>query len=304
MRTEQLIDQKRGQSASAPSPGQAPPQSKYAPPADFAPPSYKQKLAKAPELPALCDTIQDAIPKTIHGQERIHFIADQIKALDIEQRAKLQLVVEHFMRYMVHTGASDIDAGGPASMGSVWSRIDGEKKPRLELGRYTMDEMNILILSVLTPAQIDQLLDRCAVDLSYQVMAGIDSGTWYRYRMSVYFDNDGVAMNIRAIANELRSLATMGFHQTIQNGLLFDHVRDGLTLITGVTGSGKSTTLDAIVDANNQRVAGHIVIIGNPIEYIHMSKQCIVRHREVGKDVACVFTTGWFRRCVRTRISL
>ena len=261
--------------------------SKYAPPSGTAMPGFRQKLEKAPPIPALCDAICDSIPKTLQGMERARFVSDHIKALNHDERAELQSVVEHFMRYMIAAGASDIDAGGPASQGTVWSRIDGDKKSRLELGRYTMDEMNILILSILTPEQIDQLLDRCAVDLSYQVMGGIDKGTWYRYRISIYFDNDGIAMNIRAIANELRPLSSMGFHPTIQNGLMFDHVRDGLTLITGVTGSGKSTTLDSIVDANNSSVAGHIVIIGNPIEYIHMSKQCLVRHREVGKDVAC-----------------
>ncbi|MFK7846103.1 MAG: type IV pilus twitching motility protein PilT [Rhodothermales bacterium] len=268
------------------------PQSKYAPPGDYSPsgeqkPSFKQKLEQAPPIPAICQTLHNAIPQSLQGLERIQFVAEAIAGLELEERVQLQSVIEHFMRYMINAGASDIDAGGPASMGSVWSRIDGEKRPRLELGRYTMDETNIFILSILSPDQLELLMNRCAVDLSYQVMAGVDNGIWHRYRVSVYFDNDGVAINVRAIANDLRPLASMGFHPTIQNGLMFDHVRDGLTLITGVTGSGKSTTLDAIVDANNSRVPGHIVIIGNPIEYIHMSKQCIVRHREVGKDVGC-----------------
>ncbi|MEM8488146.1 MAG: ATPase, T2SS/T4P/T4SS family [Bacteroidota bacterium] len=263
--------------------------SKYAPPSDFSPQKalYKQKLEQAPEIPAMCDKIYDSIPRNLQGIERIRFTAKQVQAVPVDERGQLQDVVEHFMRYMIHAGASDIDAGGFASGGSVWSRIDGEKKPRLELGRYTIDETNILILSLLTNDEIEKLLVKCAVDISYQVMGGVDMGTWHRYRVSIYFDNDGVAINIRAIANELRSIDGLGFHPTIKNGLMFDHVRDGLTLITGVTGSGKSTTLDSIVDANNSRVAGHIVIIGNPIEYIHMSKQCIVRHREVGKDVMC-----------------
>jgi energy-coupling factor transporter ATP-binding protein EcfA2 len=66
---------------------------------------------------------------------------------------------------------------------------------------------------------------------------------------------------------------------------MFRHVRDGLTLVTGVTGSGKSTTLDAVVDANNEDFDGHIVIVAKPVEYMHTSKKCIVRHREVGQDV-------------------
>jgi twitching motility protein PilT len=90
---------------------------------------------------------------------------------------------------------------------------------------------------------------------------------------------------MRAISDEILPLDSLGFHPKIQKGMMFRHVRDGLTLITGVTGSGKSTTLDAIVDANNRDVPGHIVVIADPIEYMHEPEECIVRHREVGKDV-------------------
>jgi twitching motility protein PilT len=63
------------------------------------------------------------------------------------------------------------------------------------------------------------------------------------------------------------------------------YIKNGLTLITGITGSGKSTTLDAIVDAHNQIDPAHVVIIASPVEYVHTSKTCIIRHREVGRDV-------------------
>ncbi len=66
---------------------------------------------------------------------------------------------------------------------------------------------------------------------------------------------------------------------------MFRHVRDGLTLVTGVTGSGKSTTLDAVIDANNDDVEAHVVIIAKPVEFMHESRKCIIRHREVGRDV-------------------
>jgi twitching motility protein PilT len=83
-----------------------------------------------------------------------------------------------------------------------------------------------------------------------------------------------------------RSLRSLGFHPLIEHGFLFSRVRDGVTLFTGVTGSGKSTSLDAIIDANNEEFDGHILIVAQPLEYIHTSKRCIVRHREVGTDVA------------------
>lgn len=62
-------------------------------------------------------------------------------------------------------------------------------------------------------------------------------------------------------------------------------MKEGLILITGITGSGKSTTLDAIIDENNRTCDAHIIIISSPVEYVHQSKRCLVRHREVGRDV-------------------
>ena len=66
---------------------------------------------------------------------------------------------------------------------------------------------------------------------------------------------------LRAINDQIRGIETLGFHPVIQRGLLFSNVKAGLALVTGVTGSGKSTTLDAIIDANNHDFDGHIVII-------------------------------------------
>jgi twitching motility protein PilT len=63
------------------------------------------------------------------------------------------------------------------------------------------------------------------------------------------------------------------------------HTTQGLTLVTGITGSGQSTTLDSIIDANNHTVDAHIVIIASPVEYVHKPDRCIIRHREVGRDV-------------------
>ena len=259
----------------------------------FAPPkpnnalaSYQQEVLKVPPLPPCCDAICSGIPAVFHGMERIVHISNKVAELDQTEIARLQAVVEYFMRYMLKKGASDLDMGGPACNGSIWLRIDGRKRKHPELGHYTQDQTNVLLLSLLTDTQRIDLFGAYSLDHSRQLQAGADGGTWYRFRTSMYFDNEHLGFNIRAISNNLRPLDSLGFHPTIKEGLMFDHVRDGLTLITGVTGSGKSTTLDSIVDENNQRVDGHIVVIAKPLEYIHLSKRSIVRHREVGKDVA------------------
>jgi len=77
----------------------------------------------------------------------------------------------------------------------------------------------------------------------------------------------------------------MDLHPYVAKVLSLAHTKEGMCLVTGITGSGKSSTLDSIIDANNHSVDGHIVIISSPIEYVHKSDRCIIRHREVGRDV-------------------
>ncbi|MBX2819957.1 MAG: type IV pilus twitching motility protein PilT [Rhodothermaceae bacterium] len=259
----------------------------------FAPPSakshlsqYKEQVQQVPPLPSFCDQVIETIPNSLFGRDRMVHIAQVLEKISKSQIVELQAIIEYFMRFMLEKGASDLDMGGPACNNCIWLRIDGHKRKHIELGYYTPDQTNVLLLSLLTESQRTDLLGTYALDISRQIKAGKDGGVWHRYRTSMYFDNEHLAFNIRAIANELRPIDSLGFHPTIKQGLMFDHVRDGLTLITGVTGSGKSTTLDTIVDENNSRVDGHIVIIAKPIEFIHLSKRSIVRHREVGKDVA------------------
>jgi twitching motility protein PilT len=209
---------------------------------------------------------------------------EQTFALPDKARTALRLHVELFLRRMLEVDASDIDFGGLSANEEIWMRVDGDKKPDAGLGKYTVDETNVLILNLLSDLYVGGLFDWRAVDISYQLPVPGHDGRDRRFRCTIYFDYDQLALNMRAIADEVRPLKSLGFSPRVNRGLMFRHERDGLVLVTGVTGSGKSTTLDAIVDANNVDVPGHIVIVAKPIEYMHQSKKCIVRHREVGRD--------------------
>ncbi len=226
-------------------------------------------------------------PLALEGEALLRHYGAQIDALGqddlLEMRAQIGMMAGH----MLTLDASDIDLGGPASKGYAWYRVDGDKKPDKDLGRYDVDVTDVLLLGLLSDAQRETLFDELSADLSYRLPNpdGDSGGKPLRFRATIYLDNDHLALNMRAISDELFPLDGLGFHPRIQQGMMFRHVRDGLTLVTGVTGSGKSTTLDAIVDANNEDVHGHIVIVAKPIEYMHTSKKCIVRNREVGKDV-------------------
>jgi len=235
-------------------------------------------------LPPFVTAIVDHTPLSLTGMDRVRFQADRLSKIDARDRSHLRKTVDGFVSRMVNFNASDMDFGGPSTGGFVWFRIDGDKRPDLNIPRYSMDETNLMILSMLSRSSMKSLLEWKAADFSQECPSS-DGSRNKRFRATAYFDLGSLALNMRAISEELRSLKSLGFHPSIEKGLMFRYVRDGLTLITGVTGSGKSTSLDAIVDANNEDVHGHIVVIGKPIEYVHESRKCIVRHREVGQDV-------------------
>ena len=238
-----------------------------------------------PRPPAVCEALQEDIPELLNEVSRIQYLAEKLSMLPKDTRMLLSLHIQQIASHMVHSGASDMDAGGPASNGQVWYRIEGIKKPCEELGKVKPEQMDVLILNMLSQAQLHQLVSSYSVDFSYEVEEE-GTGRTRRFRASVYFDEVNLALNLRVVKSEVRPLASLGFHQAVKNGLLFSNVRDGLTIISGVTGAGKTTTLDSIIDANNRTTHGHIVVIGDPIEYRHTSDKCIVRHREVRRGVA------------------
>lgn len=234
------------------------------------PPSYQRILLEA--------------PRGYFGTALMHWYAEQLDALPFQERDLVRGHFEGLARKMIEINASDLDFGGPACKGQVWYRSDGNKRPYSEMGALGLNEVDLVVLSLLAPFQQDRLFKRYAVDFGYSLQ--VEEGQApRRFRATIYHDNGHLALSMRMLAWKPRSLSSLGFHPLIERGFLFRYVRDGLTLFTGVTGSGKSTTLDAIIDANNADFEGHILLIAQPIEYIHESKRCIVRHREVGTDV-------------------
>lgn len=235
-------------------------------------------------VPAKCKELASNTPYVLGGNDRVLFQLEQLAKLESRERTDWRAHVDHLIRRMATVGASDIDLGGRSCKGYAWYRVDGEKKPDMEITRYSTDETNLLILNLLSKGSTKSLIEDGAADFSYELP--VDQGVRSRrFRATCYYDSEFLALNLRSIVQEVRPLTSLNFHPSIERGLMFRYVRDGLTLITGVTGSGKSTTMDAVIDANNSDIPGHIVIIGKPIEFMHESKFCIVRHREVGRDV-------------------
>ena len=235
-------------------------------------------------LPSSFETILQEAPEEYQGMALMKWYAEKIEKVPPSDLKVMRQYFQKLVRRMVQLDASDLDLGGPASNDKVWYRVDGYKRPYDEAGKVGVDEADLLLLSLLSPLQRKKLISEYAIDFGYTLDTEGDDPD-RRFRTTIYYDIKHLALSIRMLAWKPRPLESLGFHPIIERGLRFEYVRDGLTLVTGVTGSGKSTTLDAIVDANNREVEAHVLIVAQPIEYIHTSNKCIVRHREVGTDV-------------------
>lgn len=215
------------------------------------------------------------------GEFLIRSLIKMLNEMPREERNMLRDHMEEYLSKMDQYDASDIDLGGRGCVGKIWYRIHGIKKPIETSPTYTKLETNMLILNLVNPNQWEYLIEHKSLDLSYVLSSDVEK----RYRATIYFDMNHIAMNMRKINSEIRPFRGLKLHPEVAKYLSLKYLKYGLTLVTGITGSGKSTTLDTIIDANNRSVQGHIVVISSPIELVHEPKKCIIRHREVGRDV-------------------
>jgi twitching motility protein PilT len=244
------------------------------------------------------DTLQilrkytNQIPEHYFGIDRVIFLDSLFNSISIEETIILNNYVNQLLKVMVDKEASDLELGGFGSDGYVWLRIYGLKDRVEQLPQLNYDQSALLILCLINEKQRALLFSNRNLDFSYtfDFAKGLSQEKRstqknIRFRADAYFDVDTLALNIRSILPKLRKLEDLGFHPNILKVLSFSNIKQGLVLVTGVTGTGKSTTLDAIVDWHNKNVNAHVVTIASPLEYIHKSDKCIIRQREVGKDV-------------------
>jgi len=234
------------------------------------------------EALSIIKQIVSNIPETAFGVERQMLIGDLVSRQATEERVIIKRMLDGFLMRMFEINASDIDMGGFGSQGKIWYRIHGVKKPDTTHPTFTYDEANVLIQSILLERQRQFLFENRNLDFSYTI---IQNDQMHRFRADAYFDLDQIAMNMRAINAEVRPYKGLDFHPNVNRVMSLAHTKEGLILITGITGSGKSSTLDSVLDMNNHAIDAHCVIIASPVEYVHKSDRCIIRHREVGRDV-------------------
>ncbi len=224
------------------------------------------------------------VPSTVLGAERVRYIAEHIQELQTDHRLMLLHLLNHILATMIDRNASDVEIGGFGAQNSVWFRVFGKKERVLDIPQFSEDEASALVISILNKSQIQALLENRNLDFSYTFRYD-KIQKQLRFRCDAYFDLDSLTMNMRAIQATIRPLESLEFHPFAVKTMSHNYIKFGLSLITGITGSGKSTTLDAIIDFHNDFDPSHIVIIASPIEFVHRSKKAIIKHREVGRDV-------------------
>ncbi len=179
--------------------------------------------------------------------------------------------LHQLLKAMVEKGASDlhITTGSPPQL-----RIDGKLVP-LKTAPLTPVETKQLCYSILTDAQKHKFEEESELDLSFGVK-GLS-----RFRANVFMQRGAVAGAFRTIPFKILTFQELGLPPIVSE--LAKRPR-GLILVTGPTGSGKSTTLASIIDKVNTDRHEHIITIEDPIEYLHPHKNCLVNQREVGAD--------------------
>jgi twitching motility protein PilT len=180
--------------------------------------------------------------------------------------------IDDLLERTVAAGASDlhVTAGCEPAI-----RINGVLERLEDLGALTPDDTQQLLYRITSTEQQKQLEIKRQLDMSYAV-AGLA-----RFRVNIYFQRESLGAAFRLIPAKLKTLDELGLPPILHE--LATKPR-GLVLVTGPTGSGKSTTLAAMIDEINSTRRDHIMTIEDPIEFVHRHKRCIVNQREIGPD--------------------
>ena len=180
--------------------------------------------------------------------------------------------IHQLLKELVEQGASDlhISTGSPPQM-----RVDGRMLPMKGIPPMKPADTKQLCYSILTDAQKRKFEEENELDLSFGIK-GLS-----RFRGNIFMQRGAVAGVFRVIPYKVLSFDELGLPPVVRE---ISRRPRGLVLVTGPTGSGKSTTLASIIDAINSERQEHIITIEDPIEFLHPHKKCLVNQREVGAD--------------------
>jgi twitching motility protein PilT len=267
-----------------------PPATTYEPPVTYQPPTTYEPPA-AYEPPA----------EEFSEQSVERDVATTRSALEEDSKFEASLLADLLIAVQ-DSGASDLHL---ASGARPMLRIHGSLSPMDDQPLLTPPVIQRMVYAILTQKQREHFEEELELDFAYALPGRA------RFRVNIYRQRDAVGAAFRIIPYEIKSLEDLGVPPAVAN---FAMLPRGFVLVTGPTGSGKSTTLAAIVDLANRSRKDHIMTVEDPIEFLHSHKSCLVNQREVGEDTGrsrtrsstCCGrtpTSSWSVRCVTSRPS-
>lgn len=181
------------------------------------------------------------------------------------------LTIQELLKFTSDAGASDLHL----SSGSFpMVRVHGKMK-KLSLPKLTIEDLQQLLDGVLTDSQKILLKEKLEIDFSTKLDSDV------RFRVNAFHQINGLAASFRVIPNEIKTYEELYLPEILARLALKEK---GLILVTGPTGSGKSTTLATMIDTINDKAQKHIITVEDPIEFVHSSKNSLVNQRELGHD--------------------
>ncbi len=186
------------------------------------------------------------------------------------------MTIQDLLNLVIKNGASDLHllTGDLAAL-----RIDGELSYVNNAPLLTNQDIEAMVFSVITPEQKELLLANKELDFS--ISFRLDEDTAGRFRVNAYYEKGSLAAAFRFLSSKIKTLEELKLPKILHT---FAGLKQGLVLVTGPTGHGKSTTLASIINEVNMNKASHVLTIEDPIEYVYPKGKSIVSQRELGID--------------------
>jgi twitching motility protein PilT len=189
-----------------------------------------------------------------------------------EEQLDDDLHINDLLDLVIQWGGSDLHlaSGSPPVI-----RVNGDLRPVTELPIFNGSQIRQMVFSILSQKQREKFENELELDTSYALPGR------GRFRVNVFVQRDSVGCVMRAIPYEIVDFERLGIAPAVQG---WAHLPRGLVLVTGPTGSGKSTTLASLIDIVNRERSVHIMTVEDPIEFLHQHKRSLINQREVGED--------------------
>ncbi len=192
--------------------------------------------------------------------------------------------IDSFLEFLIDSGASDLHlCSGTIPL----VRMDGEMRKLNGADEFSNEEAQKIIEEIMPERNKKEFWECYDTDFAYELPS------IGRFRVNVFMDNNGIGTVIRQIPVKILSADDLKLPQSVRD---FCYLNKGLVVVTGPTGSGKSTTLAAMIDLINEERTDHIITIEDPVEFVHKNKNCLINHRQVHKH------TQSFKKALRAAL--